>query len=312
MRKISFLLLSMCILIGVNAHAVQAKTIGVAWAGKSGMTKRVVQGFEKGMQEFAPDIKVEYQKELESIEQVAQFAAKWEKEKDGMVILRSSGAKWLGKNPPSIPTFIGGCNHPGQLGAVKNLKAPEGNITGVTYFLPVDTQFDVFQAIIPNLKSVLLLLEEGHPSSNIDREGTKSICTKMGIQYNEIICRTQEDVVNGTRKFKDKVSVIIVGTAALIMDNAKQIVEEAGKTPVVSYSSNPVKMGALGGFVADDISLGYNLAQSVTDVIKKGKAVKDVPIKVDPNPKFFVNVKTAERLGLKIPFSILQSATLIE
>jgi putative ABC transport system substrate-binding protein len=43
-----------------------------------------------------------------------------------MVILRSNGAKWLGENLPSVPTFIGGCNNPVQLGSLKNMQAPEG------------------------------------------------------------------------------------------------------------------------------------------------------------------------------------------
>ena len=148
--------------------AANATEIGVAWAGKSGMSNRVNAGFAQGMKELAPDIKIEYQKELGSVDDLAQVAAKWEKEKDGMVLLRSNAAKWLGKNPPAIPTFIGGCNNPKQLGAIKDLQSPEGRITGVTYYLPVDTQFDIFQAIIPNLKSVLLLLGAANPSAPID------------------------------------------------------------------------------------------------------------------------------------------------
>ncbi|MCP4686465.1 MAG: hypothetical protein GY859_00340, partial [Desulfobacterales bacterium] len=83
-------------------------------------------------------------------------------------------------------------------------------------------------------------------------------------------------------------------------------------TPVFSYSSKPVKDGALGGFVADDGALGYMLAQTVVDVLIKGKAIKDAPVKVDPDPKFYVNAKSAEALGVEIPYEILEAAELIE
>ncbi|RJQ54695.1 MAG: hypothetical protein C4530_16810 [Desulfobacteraceae bacterium] len=314
MRKFLYALIAIVpvLLVGMNLQQAIAKEIGIAWEGKSGMANRVTQGFEKGMKEFAPDIKIEFQKELASIDKVSEFAAKWQKEKDGMVILRSSGAKWLGKNPPAIPAFIGGCNHPAELGAVKNLKAPEGKITGVTYFLPVDTQFEIFQAILPKLETLLLLLEKGHPGSAIDQEGTKAVCDKLGIKYNEIFCASPEDTIQASQQFKGKVSAMIIGNQALILDNAAKIVEAAGKTPVLAYSSDPVRVGALGGFVADDVKLGYLLAQSVRDVLIKGKAVKEVPVKVDPEPKFSINVKTAEKLGLQIPYTILQTATLIE
>ncbi|MCP4574758.1 MAG: hypothetical protein GY846_00520 [Deltaproteobacteria bacterium] len=313
MKKRS-LLVSFCvsILMLSGVTVANATDIGLAWAGKSGMAKRVTAGFDQGMKELAPDIKIEYQKELPSIDDLAVVAGKWEKEKNGMVLLRSNGAKWLGQNPPAIPTFIGGCNNPKQLGAVKNLQAPEGNITGVTYYLPVDTQFEIFQAIIPDLKSVLLLLGAGNPSAPVDQAATKAVCEKLGIKYEEKLCDTEEDAIKAVEANKGKVSVIIIGNQSLNIDNAENIVKAAGNTPVLSYSSKPVKVGALGGFVADDKKLGYMLAESVVAVLKNGKAIKAVPVKVDPEPKFYINAKTAEALKIEIPFTILESATVIQ
>jgi putative tryptophan/tyrosine transport system substrate-binding protein len=292
--------------------SLQAMEIGVAWAGKSGMSNRVTQGFEKGMAEFAPDIKIEYQKELPSVDALAEVAARFQKEKKGMVILRSNGAKWLGQNPPSIPTFIGGCNHPGQLGAVKNLAAPEGNITGVTYFLPVRTQFEIFKAVLPGLESVLLLIDPSNPSTVIDQEGTREVCESLGIAYNESACGSKDEVLGAVEAYLGKVTAMIIGNQATIIDNTAAAVEAAGNTPVFSYSSKPVKDGAVGGFAADDVQLGYMLAQSVVDVLVKGQAIKSVPIKVDPKPKFYINVKSAQRLNLDIPYEILETATLVE
>lgn len=315
MKKMSMLLtaiIGVSFLIGNFSTAVASTDIGVAWAGKSGMSKRVVKGFDKGMAELAPDIKIEYQKELASIEDLSKVAAKWQNEKKAMVLLRSSAAKWLAKNPPSIPTFIGGCNHPTELGAVKNLDKPEGQITGVTYFLPIETQFEIFKAILPSMQSILLLLEEGHPSAAIDQEATKAITKKLGIAYNEKFCKTTADMTAAVGKFKGKVSAIVIGNQALLFDNTETIVKAADKTPVLSYSAKSVKSGALGGFAADDEKLGYMLAQSVADVLKKGKAVKDVPVKVDPDPKFFLNAKSAQKLEIEVPFNILESATVIE
>lgn len=299
-------------LLYAPAAIAASMDIGLAWVGKSGMATRVTEGFDRGISELAPDIKIEYQKELASLDDLGPLVDRWQQEKKALVILRSNGAKWLGKTPPALPTFIGGCNHPGQLGAVKNLQAPEGNITGVTYFLNVDAQFEIFKAILPNLTSVLLLLEEGHPSSAIDREETMAVCDKLGIAYTDKFVASQEEAVSTVEQFKGKVSAIIIGNQALNIDNAENIVKAAGKTPVFSYSSKPVTAGALGGFVADDVKLGYMLAQSLVDVIINGKPIKEIPVKVDPKPKFYVNAKTAQKIGAEIPFEILESATVIE
>lgn len=297
--------------IGVVSQAY-AVEIGLAWAGKSGMAKRVLKGLEKGLHELAPAIKVEMHKELASIDELATVIKEFEKNKNGMVILRSNGAKWLGANPPSIPTFIGGCNNPKLLKAVKNMKSPEGNVTGVTYYLPVSTQFETFQAILPGMKSVMLLVEKDHPSSVIDQSETKKVTQELGIKYSERICASKKDAISAIKANVDKVSAFILGNQAILIDAAASIVAAAGKTPVLSFSSKPVKEGALGGFVADDETLGYMLAETVVDVLIKGKAVKDVPVKVDPKPKFVINAKTAQNLGIEIPFEVLEFAKVIK
>ncbi len=294
-----------------SLHAQSIK-IGFAWAGKSGMANRVTSGFDKRIKELAPDLQIEYNKDLPNINALAKVIVRYQKSKTGMVILRSNGAEYLGKNPPSIPTFIGGCNHPGQLGAVKNLGSPEGNITGVTYFLPAETQFDIFKAILPNMNSLVLLSNKNNPSSAIDLAETKQMCEKLGLKCTYELTTDKKQLFNTVKKYSGKVSTFIIGNQAEVFDFTEQIVKLAGKTPVLSYTSTPVKKGALGGFVADDIKLGMMLAESLVDVLKNGKSISSVPVKVDSNPKFFVNVKTAERLGAQSPFEILEVAELVQ
>ncbi len=292
--------------------AANATDIGLAWAGKSGMAKRVYQGFEKGMKEFAPQVNIEVKKELGSVNELASVVKVWEGQKDGMVLLRSNAAKWLGKNNPTIPTFIGGCNNPEQLGAIQNLSAPEGKITGVTYYLPPEIQFEVFQAILPDMKGVLLLLGKGNPSAIVDQKGTQQVCKQLGLAFQNVECETLDDALAAVKAIKDDTTAVVIGNQSLLMDNADKLVEVAGSTPVVAYSDRAVKQGALGGFVADDEKLGYMLAQTVVDVLINGKSTGSVPVKFDEDPKFFVNLKTAEKLGVELPYAILQAATIIE
>ncbi len=304
--------LTLLLVFGFTVGMASATEIGVAWVGKSGMANRVAAGFEKGMKEVGSEISAVYHRELETLDDLAALVEKFQNEKAGMVILRSNGAKWLGQNPPSIPTFIGGCNNPVQLGTMKDMAAPEGKITGVTYFLPVATQFETFKAILPDMKSLLLLYGEGNPSAGIDRKETRAICESMGLEYHEKGVTSKDEAVAAVKAQGGNVSCVIIGNQATVMDCATDIVAAAGNTPVVAFSSEPVKDGALGGFVADDETLGYMLAESVVDVLVKGKAIRDVPVKVDPHATFYVNAGTAQRLGIEVPFEVLQAAKVIE
>jgi len=304
--------LTLLLVFGFTVGMAGATEIGVAWVGKSGMANRVAAGFEKGMKDMGSEISAVYHKELETLDDLAALVEKFQNEKAGMVILRSNGAKWLGQNPPSISTFIGGCNNPVQLGAMKDMAAPEGKITGVTYFLPVAVQFETFKAILPDMKSLLLLYGEGNPSADIDRKETRAICESMGLEYHEKGVTSKDEAVAAVKAQGGNVSFVIIGNQATVIDCATDIVAAAGNTPVVAFSSEPVKDGALGGFVADDETLGYMLAESVVEVLVKGKTIRDVPVKVDPHPTFYVNAGTAQRLGIEVPFEVLQAAKVIE
>ena len=80
---------------------------------------------------------------------------------------------------------------------------------------------------------------------------------------------------NRSRFLRGKTSAFIIGNNNLNVTIAKDIIAAAQNVPVLSYSKLPVEDGALGGFVADDIKLGRMLAESIYDVVVKGKPVKD-------------------------------------
>lgn len=297
---------------GYGVPAADALEIGVAWIGKSSMSPKILSGLEEELSQIAPGAKLDVRKELGSEDELAAAVSVFDATKDAMVILRSSGAKWLIKHPTRIPTFIGGCNHPGHLGVIDDISAPGGNITGVTYFVPFETEFEVFRSILPNLQSVLLLVEKGHPSSPIEQNGTREACAKMGIDYSEKVCASAAEAAEAAAQFSGKVSAIVIGTQAELTLNTQKIADAAGKTPLLAFSSKPVKSGALGGVAANDAKLGRMLAHSVVDVLVKGKSISSVPVKVDPKPNLSINVKTADRIGVQIPYDTLALATLIE
>jgi len=295
----------------VMSHAVD---IGIVWMGESSMTQRIEKGFIEEFKKMAPDADIEKQhiegiQDYESFEKVVR---RYEKEKDGMLLLRSNGSKWLSENKTHIPTFIGATNNPAVIGSVKNLTEPEGNVTGVTYYLPHENQFEVFKMLIPNLKSVLLLLQKGHASTIVDRKGTQEACRKLNIKYYEVESESIEDSISAIEKLRGNISAVIIGTNNINVERTPLIIEAAQNLPVLAYTDKPVKNGALAGLAPNDRKRAKLLAESVYDVLIKGKPIKAVPVKTDPNPKFLLNPKVAERLQVQLTYELLRYATILE
>ena len=71
-------------------------------------------------------------------------------------------------------------------------------------------------------------------------------------------------------------------------------------------------MGAVAALAARDEYLGEQLADSVVDVVVKGKPVSQVPVKMDPNPPLFVNEHMMTMLELRFPASVMKTAEKVE
>ena len=291
------------------AHAME---IGVAWQGKSGMAKRVLAGFEEAIKEVAAGANLDVRPELADPGALLKAIEDFEASKGAMVILRSNGAKALGAHPPSIPAFVGGTNHPGHLGVVSNLDAPEGNISGVTYFIDYKVRLESFASILSDVNSLHLIVEEGHPGSSVDIEGTMAACSALGLTCSHSTVKGRDAILADVAAHKDASAIVIGNQAGLYDEHMADVLSAAGGTPVVSYAASAVKNGALTALSANDHELGRMLAVQVVEVLGQGKSVSDVPIGFDQEPRILVNMSTLSSLGIELAPEIFESAQLIE
>jgi putative ABC transport system substrate-binding protein len=276
-----------------------SKEVAVIWDTRSTMVNDVVTGFTERMKETAPELKVTLHAELRDFEEAKRVFQRCEKEAAGIVLLRSSGAEYLSTIQPKTPCFVGACNCPKQLGIIKNPAAPEGMITGVTYFVPFEERFRAIKNLFPNVKSLAFIAEKDHPSTALERLGTMEQCKKTGIEYKEALATDSYDLINAIKNLN--ADLFVISNTRLAMDNVTNILAVANpkRIPIFSYAERPVKVGATAGLFADDAKLGRMLADSVVDVVVRGKAVKEVPVKTDNEPRLVVNQAMAQSVGAK-------------
>ena len=268
------------------------------------------------MKEIAQNVEVVQHRELRDMKQGEQVFTQSETNSDGIVFLRSNGAEFLGSlsSPPKVPSFVGGCNNPQELGAIKNLNAPEGMITGVTYFIPYEKRFEVIKQLFPNLKTIALLLQKGHPAALIEQKGTKAECARRGIEYNEVVAENLNQLIDGTKQLSGRVDLFIVSSTALVLDNMMSLltVTNPAKKPIFSYAADRAEKGATAELAADDDKLGRMLAESVVDVVVNKKPISQVPVKIDPSPKLIINEGQMRALNLTFPEALLKNARLVK
>jgi putative tryptophan/tyrosine transport system substrate-binding protein len=295
--------------LAVGSEPGAGKKIGVMWMTKSGMADRVARGFMGRIKELAPGVELEFEMALPDPVSTKRVYRRFQDEKDALIFLRSHGAEWLAANPPRIPSFIGAASNPERLGLMPDMSRPDGLATGVTYYLPVARQFELYRQLFPELKSVGLLIMTGHPSSAIEDSETRAACEQFGIEYRVASCGDKPGLVTAVKQLRDQVDLFILGNQNLLIDNSAVVATIAGMTPVMSYSQKPIGKGALGGLVPDDAKLGALLAESVIDVLLGGKSVAEVPVKSDSSPRFLIDSRRLSQLGLTLPESLQEIAS---
>ncbi len=302
------------LLMSGGATLAAEKKIALMWAGRSTMPRTVMMGFRSRLRELAPDIQVKTDMDIKGMNGAEKLFREYEQTMDGIVFLRSNACQFLAGQVPNVPCFIGACNNPQDLGCVKNLQAPEGKVTGVTYFIPYAKRFELIKQLFPNVKSVALLAEKGHPAAKIDQDGTREQCNRFGIKYQEVLVSNAKELVEGAKKVAGGVDLFIMASNKVIQDNTTSLlaVSNQSKKPLFAYAYSPVKQGAVAGMAARDDYLGRLLAESVVEVLVKGKPISQVPVKMDTDPEVAINGRSMKSLGLTFPASVVSKAKIYE
>jgi len=285
--------------------------LGIAWQGDSHMQDRTSEGLAEVLAREAPQIQVEWRKELPTLGNLEQTALGFQETKDAMILLRSTGATWLGNNPPTIPSFFGGCNDPVMLGAVTDMIEPGGMVTGVTYVLPHHEVLKAFKAVLPGMTSVLMIYQIDHPGGAIDRVGVREACEELEIIFFEEGCRTharRQDIIH---RHRDKVSAIILINNGVVADFPAEAVAAAGDTPILGYTRGIVEAGGLAALSADDEKLGRKLGQLVIQVLVEGEDPGTLAVQTDGQPKLHINMDTALRLKIQVSQAVLKTAEIL-
>ena len=123
-----------------------------------------------------------------------------------------------------------------------------------------------------------------------------------------------DELIKGIQNLAGKVDLFILANNKLALDNATKFagISISTKTPLFAYSERPVENGAAAALVARNDALGNMLAESVVDVVVKGKPISQVAVKTDPDPAVVINESTMNALGIKFPPDIMNKAKIVK
>ena len=211
-----------------------------------------------------------------------------------------------------IPIVFHGAGDPIGLGLIESFARPGGNITGVTDLdLQLDSKrLEIFKEMIPGLKTVLFSYDPSEAFSVAQGKVYRDTARLLNIALIEKPVRTQEEAqATFAGILRSEVQGIVVPRSLSL--NIPGFAREATsrqRIPTMFFGAWHVENGGLASYGPAFYESGRQAARLV-DKILKGTNPGEIPVEVNNNIEFVINLKVAKESGINIAPAVLYRAS---
>ena len=317
------LLLSVCLITALPAHAQQPKKvprIGYLAPRNQAAESTRSQAIRLALRELGyidgQNVAFEYRYGEGKRDRYPVLATELVRLKVDIIVVSGGDQTVLAaKNATNtIPiVMVGGGIDPVRAGLIESLARPGGNITGVTNLLIQlgGKRLELLKEAVPKLLRVAVLYD---PTVTLAALGVKEVLPGaarglgLTIQPWEVRAADEFERVFAAPS-KERPDGLYVPAGPLVNSNLKQIAGLALKNRLPSTYDNREAVDA-GGlmYYGADLADGYRRVAYYVDRILKGAKPADLPIEQPTKFELVINLKTAKALNLTIPQSVLYRA----
>lgn len=228
---------------------------------------------------------------------------------DVVIGIATPAAQGLAAATKNIPVIMGAISDPVGAKLVKDLKHPEGNVTGTSNQVPIKQTVELVKSLTPNAKTIGILYASSEDNSKSQVESFKKFAEKDGLNVVEYAVPSTNEINTTMSVMTGKVDAIWTPQDNTIASAFSTVISSANqaKIPVYTTVDTMVKEGGLASVAQSQYELGKATARSTVKVLK-GKKVKDVPVDVIDDGTPTLNLKVAQDLNITIPDDVLKQS----
>ena len=213
----------------------------------------------------------------------------------------------------AIPIVFFVAGDPVDLGLVANLNRPDGNLTGATTLtLEVGPKWlQLLHEMIPNATSLALLINPTSPNlAEAQSRDLQAAARSRGLQLQVLQASTDRDFDTAFASVaRLRASGLVISSNSFFFSRSDQLAELATRyaVPTIFGFREFVAAGGL-------MSYGGSLQESFrwvgvyTGRILRGEKPGDLPVQQSTKVELFINLKTAQALGIEVPPTLLTRA----
>jgi ABC-type uncharacterized transport system substrate-binding protein len=302
----------------VAAWAQQpAPVVGVLAAPASEPLRNQITAFRQGMSQSGyiegENVTVEYRWAEGHYDRLPAMADELIASGAAVIVALAPAAAAAAKaGTATIPiVFVIGAD-PVELGLVRSLNEPGGNITGVNFLINAlgGKRLQLIRELVPTANAIGLLVNPSAPGADLDHQETEKVAATIGQKIVALSASSERDFEGVfTTIARERVGALIVSPDALFTSRREQLVALAARyaVPTIYHLREAAAAGGLMSY-GTSITDAHRLAGSYTGRILKGERPDRLPVQQSTRFELVINLRTAKTLSLTIPDKLLALA----
>ena len=271
------------------------------------------EGFRDGLKEFGylegKHVTFEVRAAQGNMNRVPELAAELVRYKPDLLFCVSDACQKVTNEIPIVFTQVG---DPVRLGLVKSIARPGGNVTGIADLRAelAAKRLELFKESIPSLRRVLVTYDPRKPEEQEAVTVAKSAAKRLGLTLLERPITAPLEIEAALAELReggrDGILIVQAGTNLNIPGRSLEVAT-SNKLPTMYPASFWTKFGALASYGADQYLQGRQAARLAHKILT-GTPPQEIPVELPDRIEFIMNLKTAKRLGLTMPRTVLLRA----
>jgi putative tryptophan/tyrosine transport system substrate-binding protein len=277
----------------------------------------MVDAFRQGLKETGyvegQNVAIEYRWAGGQYDRLPAMAADLVRRQVAVIVANTPGNLAAKAATTTIPIVFTTAGDPVQIGLVASLNRPGGNVTGVTN-LSVELGpkwLELLHELVPTATIIALLVNPTSP--NLTESTTKDLqaaARTLGLKLHVLHASSERDFDKVFATLvRLRVGALVIGSDPFFNSRSEQLAALTVRyaVPTIFQTRAFVAAGGLmsyGGSVAGT----YHQVGMYTGRLLKGEKPADLPVQQSTKVELFINLKTANALGLTVPDKLLVAA----
>lgn len=303
--------------IGCAAQQPAAPVIGFLNGASFELSAFLVRAFHQGLSETGyvegRNVAFEYRSAEGRYDRLPALAADLVSRRVTVIVATGTPTGLPAKAATStIPIVFVTGSDPVVQGLVRDLRRPDGNLTGATT-LAVEMgkkRLELLHELVPTARSIGMLINPSGPNLKEVLRDVHDAARTLGLEIKLVRAGTEAEIEPAFAELKrSRVGALIIGTDTFFNSQSLKLgaLSRQHALPAIYQYREFTAAGGLVSY-AGSIRDAYRVAGVYTGRILKGAKPADLPVQQSTKAELFVNLATARALGLKVPQSVLARA----